>query len=91
MHRCCTSYAWFKVGFQTKVKAKSPQTKSFHCTIHRYALSCKTLPISLKEVLDLVIKIVNIVKGSALNSGLFKELCRDINANHESLLFHCAV
>ena len=79
MHRWCTSYAWFKVELQTKVQAKSPQAKGFHCTIHRYALACKTLPISLIEVLNLVIKIVNFVKGSALNSRLFKVLCRDIN------------
>ena len=78
-------------GFQTKVKAKSPQAKGFRCIIHRYALACKTLPISLKEVLNLVIKLVNFVKGSALNSHLFKELCRDMNADHESLLFYCAV
>ena len=76
-------------GFQTKVKAKSPQAKSFHCIIHRYALACKTLPISLKEVLNLVIKLINFVKESTLNSCLFKELCRDMNANHESLLFYC--
>ena len=25
--------------FQTKVKAKSPQAKGFHCIIHRYALA----------------------------------------------------
>ena len=29
-------------GFQTKIKAKSPQAKCFHCIIHRYALACKT-------------------------------------------------
>ena len=29
-------------GFQTKMKAKSPQAKCFHCIIHRYALACKT-------------------------------------------------
>ena len=42
-------------------------------------------------MLNLVIKLVNFVKGSALNSRLFKELCRDMNADHESLLFYCAV
>ena len=78
-------------GFQTKVKAKSPQAKSFHCIIHRYALACKTLPISLKEVLNLMIKLVNFVKGSALNSRLFKGFCRDMNADHESLLYYCPV
>ena len=78
-------------GFQTKVKAKSPQAKGFHCIVHRYALACKTLPISLKKVLNLVIKLVTFVKGSALNFRLFKELCRNMNADHESLLFYFAV
>ena len=54
-------------GFRTKVKAKSPQAKGFHCIIHRYALAAKTLPISVKKVLNLIIKLVNFVKGSALN------------------------
>ena len=80
-----------KSGFQTKVKAKSPQAKGFHCIIHHYALACKTLPISLKKVLNLVIKLINFVKGSTSNSHLFKELCRDMNTNLESLLFYCAV
>ena len=62
-------------------------TKGFYCC----ALACKTLSISLKEVLNLVIKLVNFVKRSKLNSHLFKEFCRDINADHESLLFCCAV
>ena len=42
----------FRLGFQTKVKAKSPQAKGFHCIIHRYALACKTLAISLKKMLN---------------------------------------
>ena len=53
--------------------------------IHRYALAP---PISLKKVLNLVIKLF--VKESALNSCLFKELCRYMNADHKSLLFYCA-
>ena len=77
-------------GFRTEVKAKSPQAIGFHCIIHRYALACKTLSISLKEVLNLVIKIVILLR-EALNSHLFKELCRNMNADHKSLLFYCAV
>ena len=80
-----------KSGFQAKVKEKSLQAKGFHCIIHRYALACNTLPGSLKEVLDLVIKLVNYVKGSALNSRLFKEFCKDMSSDHEVLLFYCAV
>ena len=42
-------------------------------------------------MLNLVIKLINFVKESALNFCLFKELCRDMNADHELLLFYCAV
>ena len=80
-----------KSGFQAKVKEKSLQAKGFHCIIHHYALACNTLPGSLKEVLDLVIKFVHYVKRSALNSCLLKEFCKDISSDHEILLFHCAV
>ena len=65
-----------KSGFQAKVKEKSPQAKGFHCIIYHYALACNTLPGSLKEVLDLVIKFVNYVKRNALNSCLFKVFCK---------------
>ena len=67
-----------KSGFQAKVKEKS-QAKDFHCIIHRYALASNALPGSLKDVFDLVIKLVNYIKGSALNCRLFKEFCRDMS------------
>ncbi|XP_076031971.1 zinc finger BED domain-containing protein 5-like [Oratosquilla oratoria] len=44
-----------------------------------------------REVLESVIKIVDYVKTQALNTRLFKELCKDINADHEVLLFYTAV
>ena len=80
-----------KSGFQSKIKKLAPQAKGIHCMIHRYALATKTLPASLQEVLDSVIKIVNYVKTSALNTRLFKELCKDMNSDHEVLLFYTAV
>ncbi|XP_068203661.1 zinc finger BED domain-containing protein 5-like [Palaemon carinicauda] len=43
------------------------------------------------EVLESVIKIVNYIKTKALNTRLFKELCKDMNADHEVLLFYTAV
>ena len=45
-----------KSAFQMKVKEKSYQVKGVHCMIHRYALACKTLPSSLKNVLNSVVK-----------------------------------
>lgn len=80
-----------KSGFQTRVKKLAPQAKGIHCMIHRYALASKTLPASLREVLDSVIRIVNYVKAGALNTRLFKELCKDMSADHEVLLFYTAI
>lgn len=80
-----------KSGFQSRVKKLAPQAKGIHCMIHRYALASRTLPTSLMEVLESVIKIVNYIKTQALNTRLFKELCKDMNADHEVLLFYTAV
>ncbi|XP_076339961.1 zinc finger BED domain-containing protein 5-like [Tachypleus tridentatus] len=80
-----------KSGFQSRVKKLAPQAKGIHSMIHRYALASKTLPASLQEVLESVIKIINYVKTQALNTRLFKELCKDMNADHEVLLFYKAV
>lgn len=54
--------------------------------IHREALASKTIPKNLHENLVLTIKIVNYVKGSALNTRLFRELCKDMDAGHTALL-----
>lgn len=78
-------------GFQTKVKELAPQAKSVHCFIHRYALASKTLPASLIVVLETVIKVVNYIKSGALNTRLFRELCKDMNSDHEVLLFYTSV
>ncbi|XP_068227883.1 protein FAM200C-like [Palaemon carinicauda] len=80
-----------KSGFQSRVKKLAPQAKGIHCMIHRYALASKTLPLSLQEVLESLIKIVNLIKTKALNTHLFKELCKYMNADHEVLLFYTAV
>ena len=59
--------------------------------IHRYALASKTLPDTLKQVLDSVIKIFYFVKGSALQSRLFRHFCHEMGADHESLIYHTQV
>ncbi|CAG9821260.1 unnamed protein product [Phaedon cochleariae] len=78
-------------GFQKKIKELAPLAKGLHCMIHRFALAIKTLPEPLQEVLNSLIKIVNYIKSSALNTRLFKELCKDMNSDHETLLFYIAV
>ena len=78
-------------GYTKKVKKLAPEAKDTHCFIHRYALASKTLPTALKNILDLVVKIVNFIKAGSINTRQFKELCKDMNVMHEILLFHTAV
>ena len=61
-----------KSGFRAHVMEVAPHVRFLHSMIHRLALSCKVLPGEFFDVLSLVIKMVNNVKGSALNSRLFK-------------------
>uniref|UniRef100_A0A667Z2X6 HAT C-terminal dimerisation domain-containing protein n=1 Tax=Myripristis murdjan TaxID=586833 RepID=A0A667Z2X6_9TELE len=60
-----------------------------HCFIHRQALACKGIPPDLDKVLKEVIRVVNFIKGSALNHRLFDQLCA--GAEHTHLLFHTEV
>ncbi|XP_076069724.1 zinc finger BED domain-containing protein 5-like [Oratosquilla oratoria] len=45
----------------------------------------------MMDVLNVAIKIVNFVKAGALNSRLFKLLCKDMESEHEALHFHTNV
>ncbi|XP_067932966.1 zinc finger BED domain-containing protein 5-like [Watersipora subatra] len=78
-------------GIAQLVKEKNPLVVNTHCFIHRQALAAKTLPKGLQEHLSSVIKVVNFIKGSALQTRLFHKLCKDMDAVHSSLLFHTEV
>ena len=78
-------------GFQARVKAMSPSVTSVHCFLHRFAVVAKLLPPGIKTSLNLVFKVVNCIKTSALNSRLFKVICEDIGSEYTSLLFYTKV
>ena len=64
---------------------------SVHCFIHGFALAAKLLPPNLKTSLNLIVKMVNCIKTSGLNSLLLKVICEDIGSEYTSLLFHTEV
>ena len=83
---------WVQIqASKKKIKDLAPQAKGTHCVIHRYALASKTLPTSLQDVLNSVIKIVNCIESGSLNTCLFKQLCKDMSSSHGVLLFYMSV
>ncbi|XP_034288737.2 protein FAM200B [Pantherophis guttatus] len=78
-------------GFQRLVLNESPKVIRTHCMIHRQILATKTLPQELQEVMKSVINAVNFVKASSLNSRLFSQLCNELDAPNNALLFHTEV
>ena len=78
-------------GFAAPKKQVALNIVSNHCTIHKYALACKTLPLELKSVLDSVVKAVNFIRGRVVNCRLFKAFCYDLGKKHQYLLFHTEV
>ena len=78
-------------GFFAHVKKVSPICIFMHCMIHDEALTSKTLGPDLTEVLSQVIKLVNTVKSSALNTRLFRRFCEQMGADHYNLLCHAEV
>lgn len=62
-----------------------------HCFIHREALAAKGIPDSLRGVLNDVVKVINLIKGSSLNCRLFELLCLEMGAEHSHLLYHTEI
>ena len=80
-----------KSGFWSYLKAVSPKIIFTHCFIYRFALCAKVLPTELLSCLQQIIKIVNFVKTSVLNTRLFANLCADLGSDHKCLLFYTEV
>ncbi|KAG6937286.1 zinc finger BED-type containing 5 [Chelydra serpentina] len=78
-------------GFQTLVKRRAPMVTRVHCFIHREALASKTLFDQHNTVFKGLVKVVNYIKSSALNTRLFKRFCQDMGSDFDVLLFYTSV
>nr|XP_039256335.1 protein ZBED8-like [Styela clava] len=78
-------------GFVSRMKQRSPNAIGTRCVIHKEALASRTLPPALEDKLAVVIRIVNFVKATPVKSRLFARLCKNMDSDHEALLFHTAV
>ena len=59
--------------------------------LHKHALVSKMLPLSLADVLKIVVETVNFVRGRALNHRIFMQLCEEMNSKFKVLLYHTEV
>lgn len=80
-----------KSGLVAKLKSVMPNVTWIHCFLHRQALASKVLPSDLNDVLKEVIKVVNSIKGKALQTRLFRIICEDMGSLHQNLLYHTEV
>ncbi|XP_064113668.1 zinc finger BED domain-containing protein 5-like [Macrobrachium nipponense] len=80
-----------KSGFVSRVKEIAPEVTVTHRMIHRQALASRTFPRELQAISDNAIKIVNYVKSMPVNTRLFKQLCKDLDSEHQLLLFYTKV
>ena len=62
-----------------------------HCMLHRESLVAKDMSAELHDVMDTVMKVVNIVKKSALQTRLFSNVCAAEGEEHTRLLYHSEV
>jgi len=83
--------AWFSKSTYCQDKQENSQCRWISCVIHCEALASGTLSAALKDNLAIIIRTVKFVKTNAVNTRLFAMLCKDIDSNRETLLFHTSV
>ncbi|XP_068220027.1 SCAN domain-containing protein 3-like [Palaemon carinicauda] len=95
--RCCLQqwYSWYDWPQEwggCKDKEMNPQIVATHCMLHREGLAPKDIAPDLHSVLSTVVHdMVNYVKSRPLQSRLLSQLCNEMGAGHDSLLFHSEV
>ncbi|XP_071399292.1 SCAN domain-containing protein 3-like [Centroberyx affinis] len=80
-----------KSGVVARAKERNPMMIATHCMLHRQALASKSLSPELHSVLSTVVSVVNHIKCKPLQSRVFGQLCREMGAGQDTLLFHSEV
>ena len=69
-------------GLVSLAKQKKPALQGTHCMIHKASLVLKNIPKRLHGDLFFVIKVVNYVKSSVLNTRIFSKLSKYMDTDH---------
>ena len=72
-----------------KVRESGGEAVKMHCIIHQEALCAKT--VQLGDVMNTVVKTVNITRARGLYHREFQAFLSDVNAEYGDLLFHSEV
>lgn len=78
-------------GFVSLTKKCNKNILATHCFLHREALVTKTIGPQLKNVLDDVVKMVNVIKMKPLKTRLFSLFCDAIESQFTKLILHTEV
>ena len=91
----CTDIASVMIGGLSDLtvwfKEVVPECKPTHCVIHRKMLASRKISPELYSAFDDVFKMINLIKAHTLNTGMFEEICEDMDAEHKCLLWHTEV
>ena len=80
-----------KSGFVTLVKNEWLYVTSSHCSLHRYTLASKILPLHLMEVMYVAVKVISSICLRVKIHRLFRLLAEEIGAQHVRLLLYTKV
>ncbi|XP_042228328.1 zinc finger MYM-type protein 6-like [Homarus americanus] len=83
-------------GSAAMIKEHAPDCASSHCDLYRQILASKKLSHDnvnrpFDEVMEQSVKIINSIKSKAKHSGMFQQLCEDIEECDRTLLYYCEV
>ena len=80
--------AGLKSGPIALLRVVVPEVIWTHSMLHRESLVANDMSAERSDVMDSVVKVVNIVKKSALQTQLFCNLCAAEGEEHTGQLYH---